>query len=96
MRTLEHVDIAVAAELGALAAWMVFSAGDRVGGLVFNDSRIDSIAPLRSRKRVEALCSRIAEQNRSIEAQIEQGEAQRSTSIVPEILEIGALVGAEG
>ena len=28
---------AIAAELGALAAWMVFNAGDRVGGLVFND-----------------------------------------------------------
>ncbi|VVO43375.1 DUF58 domain-containing protein [Pseudomonas fluorescens] len=35
---------AIAAELGALAAWMVFNAGDRVGGLVFNDQRIDSIA----------------------------------------------------
>ncbi|VVP50274.1 hypothetical protein PS896_05329 [Pseudomonas fluorescens] len=59
---------AVAAELAALAAWMVFHAGDRVGGLVFNDQRIDSIAPLRSRKRVEALLSRIAEQNRALNA----------------------------
>ncbi|OIN46280.1 MoxR protein [Pseudomonas azotoformans] len=59
---------AVAAELGALAAWMVFNAGDRVGGLVFNDQRIDSVAPLRSRKRVEALCSRIAQQNGELAA----------------------------
>ena len=59
---------AVAAELGALAAWMVFNAGDRVGGLVFNDSRIDSVAPLRSRKRVEALCSRIALQSSELNA----------------------------
>ncbi|RQO61471.1 DUF58 domain-containing protein [Pseudomonas sp. KBW05] len=59
---------AVAAELGALAAWMVFDAGDRVGGLVFNDARIDSVAPLRSRKRVEALCSRIAQQNAELKA----------------------------
>lgn len=58
----------VAAELGALAAWMVFNAGDRVGGLVFNDRRIDSVAPLRSRKRVEALCSRIAQQNGELNA----------------------------
>jgi len=58
----------VAAELGALAAWMVFNAGDRVGGLVFNDSRIDSIAPLRSRKRVEAFCSRIVAQNQALNA----------------------------
>lgn len=39
--------------------------------------------------------ARIGEQNRYIAAQIELGEAQRSTSIVPEILEIGALVGSE-
>ena len=57
---------AIAAELGALAAWMVFNAGDRVGGLVFNDQGIDSIAPLRSRKRVEMLCSKIALQNQQL------------------------------
>lgn len=59
---------AVAAELAALAAWMVFNAGDRVGGLVFNDERIDSVAPLRSRKRVEALCNRITQQNQALAA----------------------------
>ncbi|QVN04264.1 DUF58 domain-containing protein [Pseudomonas rhodesiae] len=59
---------AVAAQLGALAAWMVYNAGDRVGGLVFNDTRIDSVAPLRSRKRVEALCSRIAQHNGQLHA----------------------------
>lgn len=59
---------AQAAELGALAAWMVFHTGDRVGGLVFNDQRIDSVAPLRSRKRVEALCSRIVEHNQALQA----------------------------
>lgn len=59
---------AMAAELGALAAWMVFNAGDRVGGLVFNDQRVDSVAPLRIRKRVEALCSHIAQQNAELTA----------------------------
>ncbi|BBP71058.1 hypothetical protein PHLH6_30620 [Pseudomonas sp. Seg1] len=59
---------ALAAELAALAAWMVFNAGDRVGGLVFNDQSIDSVAPLRSRKRVEALLSRVAEQNQALNA----------------------------
>jgi uncharacterized protein (DUF58 family) len=59
---------AVAAELAALTAWIVFNAGDRVGGLVFNDQRIDCIAPLRSRKRVEALFSRIVEQNQALNA----------------------------
>lgn len=59
---------ALAAELAALAAWMVFNAGDRVGGLVFNDQRIDSVSPLRSRKRVEALCSRMVQHNRQLNA----------------------------
>lgn len=66
---------AVAAELGALAAWMVFNAGDRVGGLVFNDERIDSVAPLRSRKRIETLCSRIVEQNAALSASNPDHEA---------------------
>jgi uncharacterized protein (DUF58 family) len=66
---------AVAAELGALAAWMVFNAGDRVGGLVFNDERIDRVAPLRSRKRVETLCSRIVEQNATLSASNPDHEA---------------------
>ncbi|WP_423067409.1 pentapeptide repeat-containing protein [Devosia sp. CN2-171] len=39
--------------------------------------------------------SRIEEQNRFIQSQIELGEAQRSTSIVPEILEIGSLLAQE-
>jgi uncharacterized protein YjbI with pentapeptide repeats len=39
--------------------------------------------------------TRIGEQNSFIRTQIELGEAQRSTSIVPELLEIGGLIGAE-
>lgn len=39
--------------------------------------------------------TRIEEQNRFIASQIELGEAQRSTSIVPEIIAIGALLSDE-
>lgn len=39
--------------------------------------------------------SRIEEQNRFIQSQIELGEAQRSTAIVPEIVEIGAQIAQE-
>lgn len=67
---------AIAAELGALAAWMVFSAGDRVGGVVFNDELIERVAPLRSRRRVEALLSRIAGQNQTLNASNPDGEGQ--------------------
>ncbi|MNZ28476.1 hypothetical protein D3C78_457040 [compost metagenome] len=57
-----------AAELGALSAWMAFHAGDRVGGMVFSDKRIDHIRPLRSRARVEALCSAIVRNNHALNA----------------------------
>lgn len=67
---------ATAAELGALAAWMVFNAGDRVGGLVFNDQRIDSVAPLRSRTRIQALCSHIVQQNQALSAASPDAEGQ--------------------
>ncbi|MBN6776544.1 DUF58 domain-containing protein [Pseudomonas granadensis] len=74
---------ALAAELAALAAWMVFNAGDRVGGLVFNDQRIDAVAPLRSRKRVEALLSRVAEHNQVLHASNPdaEDEAQLDTAL---------------
>ncbi|MCY1288348.1 hypothetical protein D9M68_255180 [compost metagenome] len=65
---------ATAAELAALAAWMAFHAGDRVGGLVFNDSRIERIAPIRSRARVEALCAAVARQNQALRADLPDAE----------------------
>lgn len=55
-----------AAELAALAAWMAFHAGDRVGGLVFDDQRVEHIRPLRSRNRIEALCAAVVRANHSL------------------------------
>ena len=57
-----------AAQLGAIGAWMAFHAGDRVGGLVFNDQQIDTVRPLRSRARVEALCSAVVRHNQALHA----------------------------
>ncbi|MNP04175.1 hypothetical protein D3C76_960830 [compost metagenome] len=59
---------ATAAELGAIAAWMAFHAGDRVGGMVFGDQRIDHVRPLRSRTRVEALLAAIVGNNHALSA----------------------------
>jgi uncharacterized protein (DUF58 family) len=57
-----------AAEVAALAAWIAFQAGDRVGGMVFDDQRIETVRPLRSRSRVEALCSAIVRFNQALNA----------------------------
>ncbi len=56
----------VAAELAALSAWRVFSAGDRVGALVFNDSEMKDIKPLRSRSRVMQILGAVTEMNHAL------------------------------
>lgn len=58
----------VAAELAALAIWMGFHAGDRVGGIVFDDAHIVRLRPLRSRKRIHAVFANIERMNRAMHA----------------------------
>ena len=58
----------VAAELAAISAWMALHAGDRVGGLVFDDQQVRQVRPLRSRARVEALCAAIVGSNQALSA----------------------------
>src|ERR1044072_5044065 len=41
-----------AAEAGAIGAWRILGAGDRVGGIVFNDRDLIEIRPRRSRSTV--------------------------------------------
>jgi uncharacterized protein (DUF58 family) len=57
-----------AARLAALSAWMVYQAGDRVGGAVFSDRAIDRIRPLRSRERIAAFFAAIVRRNRELAA----------------------------
>src|ERR1700760_2884822 len=53
----------VAAEVAALAVWMGFAAGDRVGGVIFDDSTVTRVKPLRSRSRIKTLFGEIARMN---------------------------------
>lgn len=55
-----------AAEVSALAAWIAFHAGDRVGGIVFNDQDLEFLAPHRSRQRLTELLGHIARYNQSL------------------------------
>lgn len=57
-----------AAEAAALSAWRIMELGDRVGGFVFNDSRIDELRPHRSREAVIGLAAAIARQNGELRA----------------------------
>ncbi len=42
----------VAAEIAALTAWRVLNSGDRIGSILFNDTRTQEIKPTRSEKKV--------------------------------------------
>lgn len=52
-----------AAEVAALGAWRVLDAGDRVGGLVFNETEVVDIRPHRSQTRVVQFLSEIVRLN---------------------------------
>lgn len=59
---------AVAARLAAIAAWIAYRGGDRVGGLVFDDAGVRAFKPLRSRDRVRALLAEVARANANLSA----------------------------
>jgi uncharacterized protein (DUF58 family) len=56
----------IAAEAAALAVWMGFAAGDRVGGVIFDDTTVMRMKPLRSRSRIKTLFGEIARMNRAL------------------------------
>ena len=58
----------VAAEVAAISAWRVLSAGDRVGALVFNDSEISVVPPHRSRERVMQILKQVVKKNHALSA----------------------------
>jgi uncharacterized protein (DUF58 family) len=58
----------VAAEIAALAAWRTLQAGDRVGGIVFNDNEISELRPHRSQTRVLRLLHEVVRLNQLLPA----------------------------
>lgn len=72
-----------AAEAAALSAWRVLSVGDRVGGVVFNDTRVSQVRPHRSRAAAIDFLSVVKEQNALLhaEAQDPRGPAQLNAAL---------------
>ena len=52
-----------AAQVAAVGAWRAFDAGDRVGGLVFNEREVANVRPHRSQSRVLQLLHEVARLN---------------------------------
>ncbi|WP_027997987.1 DUF58 domain-containing protein [Sinorhizobium arboris] len=57
-----------AAEVAALCAWRVIALGDRVGGVVFNDTKQEAVRPHRSRAAVIRFAEAISVQNNALSA----------------------------
>ncbi len=62
-RTMKSV---VAAELAALAAWRTLRAGDRVGGIIFNERELVHLPPQRSQTAVLRLLHELARMNAAL------------------------------
>jgi len=57
-----------AAEVAALGAWRALAAGDRVGGMVFNEEEIVDLTPHRSQTRVLRLLHEVVRLNQALTA----------------------------
>lgn len=64
--TVRDMKSVAAAETAALAAWRVLAQKDRVGALVFNDSKVVEVRPQRSRSTVMQILHAVLEQNHAL------------------------------
>jgi uncharacterized protein (DUF58 family) len=62
----QNMKSVTAAEMAAIGAWRVLAQKDRIGSLVFNDSDIKEIRPLRSRGNVLQILQAVLEQNHAL------------------------------
>jgi uncharacterized protein (DUF58 family) len=60
-----------AAELAALAAWRALAVGDRIGAVVFSDTEVAEVRPLRSRRTVMEILGHVVNQNHALSADSE-------------------------
>jgi uncharacterized protein (DUF58 family) len=68
----------VAAEVAALGSWRTLAAGDRVGGIVFNDGELVDLVPHRSQTRVLRLLHEVVRLNQLL---VEQPEGQAAPQV---------------
>ena len=74
----------LAADYASYIAWAAFHKGDRVGGLVFNNSSHREIRPRRQRKTVMQLLHHITDYNAQLNTQAEQ----QTTDLLTTLLEV--------
>lgn len=77
----------VAAEIAAITAWRVLAVGDRIGALLFNDSRHLEVRPTRSERKIVGWLGDLTKMNNGLSAQSDE-------SVNPDAL-TSALVNVE-
>ena len=81
--SVKNMKSVTAAEAAALSAWRVLAQKDRVGALVFNDSKIEEIRPQRSQATVMRILHAIVEQNHELSV---TGSTQANPGMFNEVL----------
>jgi uncharacterized protein (DUF58 family) len=64
--SVRNMKSVTAAEAAALGAWRTITQQDRIGALVFNDSRIEEIRPHRSKANAMRILGAVVEQNHAL------------------------------
>jgi uncharacterized protein (DUF58 family) len=81
--TVLNMKSVTAAEAAAVLAWTALAGDDRVGGLVFDDSTLAEVKPLRSRAAVMQLLREVADRNQALRA---DSEARSSAAMLDRAL----------
>lgn len=70
-----------ACELAAMLAWRALDAGERVGAVLVNDSRVEEIRPRRSSQRLMSLFHRLCAMNAELHAGIRENASPMKTAL---------------
>lgn len=73
----------IAAQIAAISGFKVLKAGDRIGGMVFNDKDYEIVQPKRSRKNLMHLLETINRKNRAL---VERKTMQPKQDIINKVL----------
>jgi uncharacterized protein (DUF58 family) len=77
----------IAAEVAAITAWRVLSVGDRIGAILFNDSRTVETRPTRNERRVTSWLGDLATMNNELSVLAPQGSNPAALSQALSMLE---------
>ena len=79
--SVKYMKSVIAAHIAAVSCWRVLEVGDRIGGIVFNDSKIDFTTPKRNRNSVQRFLGQVARQNQELKAEMLQKQLEHPLNL---------------